>query len=596
MKKIIKNLTVLFVCIQLTSCNEEEFLEPKNINTPDANSFVSDRGTAQASVFAIYGALQDSDICGGNATRSYEAMSHTAKAPHFNQTGDIASLNNLSFSVDGGIVLGAFSKLYLMIDRANLSIAGINNLPAGVITPSLKQTLLGEAHFLRGLAYFWLMRTYNQGSVPLITVSSNTIQETQQNDNAPRSQVLQQVMDDFNFAKANLPLLKSNRMISIASESIELNPWEEKFIGRATWGAAVSYLGKVYLYENEFDKAAAEFKSVIDSEEYSLVENFVDNTNALGEFNSESIFEVGYSDSPPVVQPNFGGGEGATVNETTTRAYQFNWGNGGWGTTHTSNFITELFKSDIVDENDPQNYMDGDTSNKSPENFTGFSKRCNSSIAFVGDNTTFYNRDLRLGQDNINEGTSNSICRKFTNWNLANEPAVAVSTINERLMRLADVYLMYAEALLRGSGDASEGSVNVTEAVFYINQVRKRAGVIDLETLFGAPRTYMQIENNRTTGVINPKEFPVRALNAENILNHLWDEERILEFAFEGRGISWQDLIRRPDLITRIEELNSYEYVHWGAKNEFETAAQNIASDPNGAIYFPIPAIEELRK
>lgn len=74
---------------------------------------------------------------------------------------------------------------------------------------------------------------------------------------------------------------------------------------------------------------------------------------------------------------------------------------------------------------------------------------------------------------------------------------------HDALLRLADVYLVYAEAILGNNGSTSDA-----EALKYFNKVRTRAGI-----------------------------DPVTSINIDSIL-----KERRVEFAFEGQY--WLDLVR----------------------------------------------------
>jgi len=46
--------------------------------------------------------------------------------------------------------------------------------------------------------------------------------------------------------------------------------------GRATKGAALGYLGKAYLFNKDYTKAAQIFKQIIDSHVYALMPNYED--------------------------------------------------------------------------------------------------------------------------------------------------------------------------------------------------------------------------------------------------------------------------------------------------------------------------------
>ncbi len=584
----------LFCSLLVLSCSDEtEYLTAENINSPDADNFIVDRTTAEATVFAIYSALQFNGVTGGSAANTFEPMSVTTKAPHYAANGGAAALNSLTFSSDGGFTSESFTHLYQLIDRANVVISSVEGLEDGVIVEDVKLVLLSEAYFLRALGYFWLVNTFEPGNIALITEPGRSVEQIRENANNIKTteEIYLQIESDLKFAQKYLPYNNATRTVNIQGTDVTISQWSDTYKGRATWGAATAYLGKVYLYQNMNDKAITEFSKItegVGASQYSLVPDYYDNSNLEGEWNSESIFEVGYAQSPQVTAGNFGGGEGGALNETTTRGYLFNWQKGGWGINHSSNFITELMKSDIVDENNPINYKDGDINNKTPENFSGFSRRCKATIGFTGDGEKFYDLDFTPGEDVLPWTVSGSTIKKFTNWYMDREPGQAVSEINERLMRLGDVYLMYAEALLKEQGNAG-----TTKAVEYINLVRNRAGVIDLETLFSEDRNYLAGPYNPNALQV-PVNLGIRDINnADDVLTHLLNEERIVELAFEGRGITWQDTNRRPDKAAWISFLSSLQHTNNAITDEFANAAQKLSANPN-AGYFPIPAIELL--
>ena len=116
------------------------------------------------------------------------------------------------------------------------------------------------------------------------------------------------------------------------------------------------------------------------------------------------------------------------------------------------------------------------------------------------------------------------------------------SGINYRLIRLADIYLMYAECLIKGG--ASDG--NVQSAINAINKVRHRAGVV----LIGKSE---QGEFKRYT--YDEKEYA-----ASDVMNHLMYVERPLELCMEGHAIRVIDLRRWNITKERFDQLASDEY------------------------------------
>src|SRR5690606_5417834 len=134
--------------------------------------------------------------------------------------------------------------------------------------------------FLRGLYYFNLVRTF--GGVPkLIRVpdpSEGISDEIQ--TRATQEEIYQVILEDIQFAADNLPLKGAT------------------VVGRATKGAAQSYLAKVYMYRKDWPKVLENTTAVINSGSYDLVQDYAaifrENpvNNEGGNNNIESIFEV----------------------------------------------------------------------------------------------------------------------------------------------------------------------------------------------------------------------------------------------------------------------------------------------------------------
>lgn len=517
--------------------------------------------------------------------------------------------------------------------------------------PSRLALFRGQALFLRALGLFWATNTFNLGNVPMPLKVPTTIADSKL-PLTPRAQVFEQIIRDLKLAK-NLYLSNfKSRPDNLAS--------------LATWGAATALLGKVYLYNEQFEEAAVAFKEVIDCPEcgYALLTDDLDrNFNEAGEFNSESIFEVAFLLNKPLFN-GFGSGEGNRQAESTRRGVIFGARAGGglqWA--RPSHFITNLYKNEYrspEDENETETihilYRESRNTaiNEDTHRTTSIdgarrllSKRAKSSLFFEDDLQRLYNGTTRESFQQyggiFNHSPVRATVKKFTDWEQAQQPQT--SGINERVIRFSDVKLMYAEALLR------QGAPNTAEAVLQINDVRRARGLVDLEVLFAGKEVppvaelygleldeeyadFIHQENvdriKNNTGEIIPFEldrlfaevlngtvildegssstsevdrlntlraagevaslhldwnrvgataqdplgatdppFPVNLLieeksisNPDDILEHLFNKERPAEFAFEGHGILYNDLRRRPGgAFARLEELSQYMYL-----------------------------------
>ena len=143
-----------------------------------------------------------------------------------------------------------------------------------------KATILAEAKFLRAFYYFELVKFF--GDIPLVIDERLGVQQIQQLERTPASEVYSQIEKDLNDAIA---------ILSYKSESTHSG-----IKGRVDKGAALGLLGKVYLYQENWSAASQTFNTLINSGNYALASDY--NTMFLkeNENNSETIFDVEYSD------------------------------------------------------------------------------------------------------------------------------------------------------------------------------------------------------------------------------------------------------------------------------------------------------------
>lgn len=294
----------------------------------------------------------------------------------------------------------AWDILYIGVRNANLV---LDNIPDIEMDAALKERYLAEAKFLRGYYYFLLVQTF--GDVPLMLSADVEAYELERTD---KSAVIEQILADFQEAANVLPVKSA-----YASEDL----------GRATRGAALSYIGKVYMHLSNFSNAESTFRQVIDSGEYSLDPDYSNIFVKAGENGPGTIFSIQYNYDPPNTQNNPMG-----IAQGSRSMY-------GWGfNAPTQDFVDEF------EEGDPRLgktvYKNGDVMR-------------DEKVADVGNSPTgFLNRKEYVAEYEAPGGFFDS----------ANDMI---------LMRLGKVLLWYAEA-------ANENG-NVSAALNTLNRVRERA-------------------------------------------------------------------------------------------------------------------------
>jgi len=264
---------------------------------------------------------------------------------------------------------------------------------------------IAEAKFLRALAYFNLVRIF--GELPLVT-NLMTIEEAYQAGRQDVDIIYNEVIiPDLLVAEAGLPATYTG-----------VN------IGRATKGAAKAILGKVYLTIKDFAKAETKLQEVT-SMGYALLPNYADLFNyTKNEHHSEYIFDIEY----------IAGGLGLGSHFTNSFLPK-----------STGAFADTYFniKGGLGELNTPT--MD----------------------LFNAFDTTDIRRDIACD--------TNQIFFKFfqiptfTKKYIAPTASLNDSPANWKVIRYADVLLMYAEALNENN--------KTTEALVVLNQVRARVGL-----------------------------------------------------------------------------------------------------------------------
>ncbi|MGC9343893.1 MAG: RagB/SusD family nutrient uptake outer membrane protein, partial [Bacteroidales bacterium] len=186
-----------------------------------------------------------------------------------------------------------YSYMYKGVYRTNLA---LEKIPSIDMDEDLKQRLLGEAKFLRGLYHFYVSTVY--GYPPLIEFVPQDLNI--QYENATREEFLTSITRDLREAAAVLP-----------------ETYNDSNLGRATKGAAYGFLGRTFLYHQQWDSAKYYLQKVVELEDkgvYGLMQpqgndpkdwiyafqcNFsaLDLTSPSGntydsENNMESIFEI----------------------------------------------------------------------------------------------------------------------------------------------------------------------------------------------------------------------------------------------------------------------------------------------------------------
>lgn len=284
MKKI--HLSILLAALFMGSC-KKSFIELSPVSTVSVDMLFKTDKDFQDATLGAYSVLR---IQGPNIWLFGDLPSDDTEQ-HFLTSISNVGIDNFSININDNVLINTWRNYYNMISRCNVILSRIQSADASAV-PN-KDRYIGEAKFLRALAYFDLVRIF--GDVPAVT-SPVSIEESYK---VPRQKVDRVYEDiiikDLQDAETKLPLRYTGTNV-----------------GRATQGAAKSLLGKVYLTRKDFVKAESKLQEVT-TMGYALLPNF----NELWDYqkdehHSEYIFDIEYEE---------GVGLGSTFTNTFAPGY-----------------------------------------------------------------------------------------------------------------------------------------------------------------------------------------------------------------------------------------------------------------------------------
>lgn len=416
------NILVSIAFLAMFSC-ADSFID---VASQDENSedFFNTESDYQEALIAAYDYLQTTAL---NYQLAEIASDNTlAGGESATDSPGIQEIDDMIHTPENAQLRNIWTWMYTGVNRTNY----IMEFQDKTDFPN-KTSVLAQTRFLRAYYYFELVKWF--GDVPLVIDKRIQFGDQFQLERTPKAQIYAQIEADLVYAVDNLPYIQSET-------------------GRITKGAAEALLGKAYLYQEKFPEAATVLEDLINNGPHDLLpsttaplmwENNYEN-------NIESVFEIQYSD----------------VDGGSYDCFQCLEGNYAVGFNGVRGYVGPVFDFGYSFNVPTQNAVDA---------FEAGDIRLNYSILDINqwiiDNpTASYNEDAGYEQT----GYFN---RKYiARLGDANRPDAALTNPNNtRAIRFADVLLMAAEALNRGS-------ISDSRAQNYLNRVRNRATLGDVTT------------------------------------------------------------------------------------------------------------------
>ncbi len=458
--KLKSSFTLLTVVFFVVSC--QDYLEEQPSTLIDSDYIYTTEEGLKSGVVSLYKFERDrydrriEDFMGAvlMSSRSDLAFSRTG------YTGLMGRYQRGVSPVDQGanFVSTLFWKHYYNLANKATAIINAADEATGV-DEDVKNQVLAEAKFFRAHSYFYLYRMFNNIYVTDETISVDNAFDVI-NNKSSEEEIFALINSDLDFAIENLE-------------------WTDTF-GRVTKGTAKHVRAKTAMWQGDWTEAKDQAVTLIQEGPHELVSSTAD-VFAGDRNNSESLFVIQSQDDL------LGGGDNTMMNANYVTQYfqisgiEANIEQGGRG---FSRVLPNLYLLNLLAE-DPNDTRDDNTYFRLKYYYT--------SGANTGQEIDIYQPITDLNNPSSTYARYyqrlHPSCIKFAQED--DNPDSYLNRSNITVYRLAETYLIAAEAIMRSTGDPLP----------YVNAIRTRAGAT-----------------------------PVTSVNQQTIL-----DERARELAFEGQ-------------------------------------------------------------
>jgi starch-binding outer membrane protein, SusD/RagB family len=448
-KYIIKSILLAGVLLMATDC-QKSFLEVPPQDQITVDNFFDNEEQINATTAGLYGfpwfdfndkaSFCIGDVMGGNmhtwdgAMRAYLQLAVRSDDPRVNES---------------------WTSLYRVVGYAGSVINILPKKADAAIPREIVDRGVGEARFIRALAYFYLVRGW--GAVPIVEDSEKLLTGDFKINRHRVEDVYTFILRDLEFAEQHCPA-----------------QWGGANEGRVTTYTAKALMAKVYLYLQQYDKARQKAEEVVSSGKYALLPNYGDVFKTANDNSVESIFALQW-----VVCPDCWG------QQNTYQAYFAPFGEGitetgdGWGSVtpsvdlikayepndkrvHATMMSPGAFYPELTSKTNPAGYTYPELSTKVVSSTHRSMRKYIVGSAQSPDGPVFF---MRTG-------------------------------INTNVLRYSELLLIHAEAVMAGAGTTSDAA-----ALDSYNKVRLRAGlptktVITFDDIFRERRVELAFEHD----------------------------------------------------------------------------------------------------
>jgi hypothetical protein len=273
-------ILIMAAAVVQFSCNKTS-LEPKIYSSLTSQNAFLTKSDAIAAVNAVYARLKGPSV-GDNfdywTVRHFALTDLTTDVGHCSYTGDPGQLSLVQWNSANGLIAEDYKQIYKLVANANNAILNIS--PMTTITAEQKNQFLAEMKFLRAVAYMDLTDAWG----PVILNTEKDVA----NPNYTTKTVPSSVTDVEALLIGDL----QNAINVLPVDYTKSDIYTTNDVGRATKGAAMTLLAKLYLRQHQWQKAADMAKQVMDLGVYQLYPTYAGLFKETNTWCSENIFSV----------------------------------------------------------------------------------------------------------------------------------------------------------------------------------------------------------------------------------------------------------------------------------------------------------------
>lgn len=262
-------LLSVVLLLTLFSCGED-FLEKTDPTQLVANNFYETEAQVEQAVSGVYSQLQGII----SAQWQYNEFTTDNTTLHFNvgNRGNGPSLEALEFwqvNPSTSNINNLYNSYYQAMVNINTTLAKLED---ATFDETAIQQYEGQLKFIRAYYYFNLVQYF--GDVIIITEPLESLPEAWTYRRQSIEDVYALVESDLETAIASLPV-----------------SYDASEVGRVTKGAALAFLGKVYLTKQQYAEVVATLEQVLPLG-YALLPDYTDVFDPQNKNHAESIFDV----------------------------------------------------------------------------------------------------------------------------------------------------------------------------------------------------------------------------------------------------------------------------------------------------------------